>query len=94
MSIYRRKGSPFWWYDIAIIGGRLRGSTKVTSRSDALLVEADIRRKAVVAGITGDKPTMTLDQACGRYWLDHAHRLPIDVDVLNCWVVETKVTPC
>ncbi len=76
MSLYRRKGSPFWWYDIAINGGRLRGSTKVASRSDALLVEADIRRKAVVAGITGDKPTMTLDQACGRYWLDHAHRLP------------------
>ena len=75
MSLYRRKGSPYWQYDIAINGGRLRGSTKVASKSEALLVEADIRRKAVVAGITGDKPTMTLDQACGRYWLDHAHRL-------------------
>jgi integrase len=40
VDIYRREGSPFWYYDMTVDGSRKRRSTKRTKRSEALAVAA------------------------------------------------------
>lgn len=76
MSLRRRKGSPYWHYDFAVQGRRFRGSTETSSRDDAAIIEAQLRRDALLGKILDRKPRITLDQAFGRYWLEHAYRLP------------------
>lgn len=76
MAIYRRKDSKHWWYSFAINGCRFRGSTKTPDRETAKLIEAKIRADAVLGEHTGKREVHTLDEAFGRYWLEHAHRLP------------------
>lgn len=66
MSIGKRKGSPFWWYDFTVQGERLRGSCETDDKETAKAVEARERTKAIL----GDrrKPRLTLDEACAKYW--------------------------
>ena len=76
MAIYRREDSTYWWYTFALNGCRFRGSTKTADRETAKLIEAKIRADAVLGQYTGKRESHTLDEAFGRYWLEHAHRLP------------------
>lgn len=76
MAIYRRKDSKHWWYSFTLHGCRFRGSTKTGDREAAKLIEASIRANAILGQYTGSRESHTLDEAFGRYWLDHAHRLP------------------
>lgn len=75
MALRRRKGSPHWHYDFAVQGRRFRGSTETAARSDAEIIEAQLRRDALLGKILERKPRLTIDQAFGRYWLEHAFRL-------------------
>lgn len=76
MSVKRRKGSPHWWYDFTVNGRRIRGSTKTNDRKTAEIIEAKLRSDILLERFTDKKPRHTLDEAFGRYWLDHASRLP------------------
>lgn len=72
------EGSPYWYSNFTsrINGRRIRRSTKETSRAKAkLIVEGWIEEDKRKARL-GIPSTITLDEACGRYWLEHAHSLP------------------
>ena len=73
MSLYRREGSPFWWYDFTVNGLRFRGSTEEESKSKARGVEsdkrADAKRKPKYDG------NWRLRYVFGAYWNDHAIKL-------------------
>ena len=46
MSVYRDKRSPYYQFDFQIDGHRFHGSTKCTSRKDAIKFEAVEQEKA------------------------------------------------
>lgn len=75
-GLYRPKKSRFWHYDFWLSGDRFRGSTKAETREAAELIVAKIRHDALVGAVTGKRPSLTLDAALARYWLDHAAALP------------------
>lgn len=71
MSVYKRKGSPFYRYDFELDGRRFLGSTKAKNKKDAEAVERDMRHQAKEdheqAKRTGQGP-LTLEFAAGRYF--------------------------
>ena len=73
MSLYKRDGTPFYWFDFTVAGVRHRGSTGCEKISDAKEVERDERAKAKSQPRYGDK--WKLRNALGSYWNDHAVRL-------------------
>jgi len=70
MSLYRRPNSPHWHYDFTVNGHRFRGSCQTDERALATLFEAKLRHDILKGALTGERPTITLDQALGRYWLE------------------------
>lgn len=68
MSLYQRKGSPYWYYSFTIDSVRFRGSTRETSKRDAKAVvdeiKADARRKPRHTG------EWKLRYVFGAYWND------------------------
>lgn len=70
MSLRRRKGSPHWHYDFTLQGHRFRGSCETDDRTLAALLEAKLRHEALKGAIAGTRPTITLDEALGRYVLE------------------------
>ena len=73
MSVYKPAKSPYWQYDFVHEGRRYHGSTGCTSKRDAQRVEAEKRRKATL-GIQA-KPSLTVDEACGAWWLAKGQHL-------------------
>lgn len=73
MAVRRRKGSPHWHYDFTVNGHRFRGSCQTDDKPTAQAVEAALRRDILLGTLTNKKPRITLDEACGRYWIEHAH---------------------
>lgn len=76
MALYRRKGSPFWWWDLTIEGNRFRGSCQTGDRAEAEIIYAKLRSDALLGRLTGQAPKITLDEAFGRYITEHARHLP------------------
>lgn len=74
MSVYKPAKSPYFQYDFQIKGRRFHGSTGVETRRAAEEVERRIRRAAALDELD-DASTMTLDQAAGRWWLEHGQYL-------------------
>jgi integrase len=82
MSVSKRPGSPYYWTEFEYRGRRVRESTKTASRRDAEAYER--RRREEVAAEFAAKPKqppekqklqrLTLDVACGRYWIEHGRR--------------------
>ncbi len=77
MSVYSRKGSPFFQYEFEIQGARFRGSTKETTRRAAERAEARIRAQVEERLKSGASPKeevveMTLGSAVTRFWLEKA----------------------
>ena len=69
MSIRKREGSPFWWYDFTIAGSRFRGSTGETDKRRARDAEADQRELARRSAISrGD---WKLVEVLATYWDEH-----------------------
>lgn len=73
MSVYKPKGSPFWHYDFVVQGRRFHGSTGQTGKTDAKRVEA-AKRREIAQG--PKRVELTLDEACGTYFLHVAERQP------------------
>lgn len=67
MSVEKRPGSKFYWYDFWLEGERYRGSTKRTNKREAEKVEEAERRKALDALQFGSKEEITLRAALDRY---------------------------
>jgi integrase len=68
MHLYKRAGSPFWWYDFTVKGTRYRDSTKrhLANREEALQVMADKYRQTMDHQQFGRKPEITLEDAFDR----------------------------
>ena len=77
MSVHSDPRSPFWQYDFQWRGRRFLGSTKCTTRREAVKVEAAEREKAkaLVAQTEAARTSLRLDDVAGRYWSEHAQHL-------------------
>lgn len=68
---FRRKDSPYWWYDFQIKGRRYSGSTETTDFEDAKAVEAEARmaaKEAAKAAAAATHHEYTIGQALGTYY--------------------------
>lgn len=72
MSVYKPRGRSTYLYDFQWRGRRFLGNTRKTTRTEARTVEAKVRAR--VAEETGAE--ISLDVACGRYWLEIAETQP------------------
>ena len=72
MSVYKPKGSPYYWYDFQVKGRRFYDSTGTQSERKARDIEAAAREKAVRGNYYPNEEKMTLDVAAGYYWEDVA----------------------
>jgi integrase len=70
MPVYRRAGSPFWWYSFTLGGRRFRGSTGRTTKREAEEVERDEHHR-LKQGI-GQGKDWTLLAVLNAYWNEHA----------------------
>ncbi len=77
MSVFQRKGSPFYQYEFQIQKRTFRGSTKRTVERDALAVERDKRREAEESITLEllDPARTTVEQVFERYWKTAGHKL-------------------
>jgi integrase len=79
MSVFLRKGSPFYYAEFQIQGARFLRSTGCRTEREARAAEKRLKAecKAKVEAENGAKPgaVLTLDQCFGKYWLEHAHTL-------------------
>lgn len=76
MSLFKRPSSPFWWTEFVVKGERVVRSTRTTSRREAEQFERALRDQvARRTKHTPATPALTVDQACGRYWIEHGRRL-------------------
>lgn len=64
MGLYKRDGSPFWWYRFELAGQSYRGSTGTTNKADAAAFEAAERARHK-AGTTRTEATL---YALGEAW--------------------------
>ncbi len=72
MSVHRRAGSPWYWYDFTVQGHRFRGSCETDDRELAEGIAAARRAELLRQAVTGQRPDLTLDAAFGRYWMEVA----------------------
>jgi integrase len=70
MSVYRRAGSPFFWYSFSVGGRRFRGSTGRKTKREAEEVERDERHLAKQGIGSGKEWTLLAVLNC--YWSEHA----------------------
>lgn len=75
MSLRKRKGSPYWWYDFTVGGHRFRGSTETADVGQARAIEAKLRTDALMGGRFGRKQEIAMDPLLARYWLEYARHL-------------------
>ncbi|MDO5647385.1 site-specific integrase [Paracoccus sp. (in: a-proteobacteria)] len=66
MKLYRKTGSPFWWYDFSVDGKRHRESTKRQNKTEANRVMLDAYSQAQNAAQLGDKPEIAVSDAFDR----------------------------
>lgn len=76
MSVYRRKGSPYWQYDFTVAGLRFRGSTEAADKEQAKGIAAKLRADALTNQHFPAPEAMTIGQAFGRYFTEVAERQP------------------
>lgn len=75
MSVYRRQGSPYYYADFRVRGVRVYESTGCTTEREAKAEERRLREKKL-AELKERTPGvgLTLDQAFGKYWREHAEQ--------------------
>lgn len=90
MSLNKRKGSPWWWYDFTIthqVGPevyrkRFRGSCETANKGVAAQVEEAERNRQIAILKRGEKGSITLDTALARYWDEHAKHLKANNNII------------
>lgn len=78
MSVYLRKGSPFYQYEFVLDRRRFRGSTEATSRREAEAVERKVRereRERIAAGDYTEPAQVTVSVVAAKYWNSDGHAL-------------------
>lgn len=76
MSVFKRKDSPFYQTEFVYRKRRISRSTGTTSRREAEVYERKLRDKvAREFQEVAAAPELSLDHACGRYWIEHGSRL-------------------
>lgn len=75
MSVYRRKGSPYYQIEFVLNGQLVRRSSKAVSRREAQAVERELRAEVAKQQGKPHRESLTLDQAAGRWWEEHGHTL-------------------
>jgi integrase len=83
MSVYRRKGSPYWQYDFTVGGLRFRGSTETADKEQAKGVAAKHRANALTRQHFPAPEAMTIGQAFGRYFKEVAEHQPTANDTFR-----------
>lgn len=73
MSIYRKKGSPYFHFDFQFRGHRYYGSTGCKGKREAEEFERRERSKATLPDL--QRSPISIDEACGLYQ-EHAELLP------------------
>src|SRR5580704_2598966 len=73
MSLYKRKNSPFWYYEFECAGQRIRGSSGCAAKREARAVERDAREKAKQAAsikrvVGAAVASLRMEDATLRYW--------------------------
>lgn len=77
MALVRKPNSPFWYKNFEINGRQFSRSTKEKSKREAERIGRDIEaevRRQVEAG-RHRREGLTMDQACGKYWLEKGQTL-------------------
>jgi integrase len=78
MSLFRKTGSPFWWYAFTFEGKRYRCSTKQEKKGAAAAVEAEALMQ-LKKGVALTKPSrnMRLADFSVRFfeWVENSHQL-------------------
>lgn len=70
MPVYKRKGSPYYWFSITIDGVRFRRSTRCTGKREAELAEAHALHEASTRRKRSEP--WRLRDCLGAYWQEHA----------------------
>jgi integrase len=69
VDVYRRPGSPYWYFDLTVEGERKRRSTKRTKKSEAEAVARVELGKALDKAQFGEVPELTLREALFDHYL-------------------------
>ena len=77
MSVFKRRNSPYYYCSFEFKGRRISRSTGAASRRDAEAFERALREQVALEARSAPRTMscMTLDQATGRYWIEHGRRL-------------------
>lgn len=75
MSIFKRAGSPFYYSEIVRGGIRSVRSTKTASEREARAFDKLHAREIEARARKPRKPSLTLDEACGRFWIEKGQHL-------------------
>jgi integrase len=78
MGLYKREGSPNWYYKFKVKGRTFRGSTETANKADAQRIEVDERRK-VLAPPEAKRNEYTLGAAADA-WFEDEGKLLADAD--------------
>jgi integrase len=90
MSVYKRKGSPYYSYDFTFKGQRVRGCTKQKTKQLANIVEGDLMREARERGVEAilrTAPTLLEFSVEFIKWVDETHSIEAKTksDYRNGW---------
>lgn len=75
MSVFKRSNSPFYYSEIVYRGIRSVRSTKTASRREAEAFDREHRKEIVAKAGKPKRPSLTIDEACGRYWIEKGQHL-------------------
>lgn len=78
---FRKKGSPYWQYDFFIEGRRFLGSTGTENFEEAKNIEAGERRKALTRIKFPEQADISLDDAFGKFWIEHGKHKKSSTDI-------------
>ena len=76
MSLYKPKGTPYWYYDITFSNGeRRRGSTFTANKKEAKSIEARERTSELSKTSGSDRKRITIDEALATFYQTYACEL-------------------
>lgn len=75
MSLFKRERSPFWYCEVQVAGRRVVRSTRTDSYKEAQSYERRLRIQLEDEAASPRKRQLTLDVACGTYWLERGSKL-------------------
>ncbi len=88
MAVYRKAGSPYWWYSFTHKGRRVFASTGATDHKVAKLVYLRERNRAIERRATGELAPIKLRDLCNRFLNDYSkpnkRSYKADTYIVNC----------